>query len=467
MLAATCTAATVLLGTHTRLKPSLLVPLGIVTGVSVFVGVGTILLVVAETAPPIRTGAIACLGMLAIALVGRHRSDWRRIALGCALVVGGITAIVLVVGWTSPTRLTPDSLRYIAAGDVFSEQGAFARISRNVLLKRSTTTPLVHTLGQLDGRLYSPFVTPVVVGAGFVLTLIVLRDQLNDWRVPARGVRWLTGFAVAFILASNRALYDAFYVDSHGFVMVAFLVVVAGAFAMNHEPGWAIPVALAASLIVLARAEGPAVAALGLLPAITVLSTTRARVLLVLPAVLACLVWFGAGLLGRANPGDLSLLSDPASRGALVGLGLLAIAGATTTLERWPLLPIPTLTVAMLAVVLGISAIGHPSILVDAARATIVNMFGRGLWGTSWLVIVLLLVTTLRREAFPDAHVWFVPIVGYAILYWLLPFLRGGAYRIGEGDSGNRVLAHVFLVCVVYLGLAFGRELTSTSEHRA
>jgi hypothetical protein len=49
---------------------------------------------------------------------------------------------------------------------------------------------------------------------------------------------------------------------------------------------------------------------------------------------------------------------------------------------------------------------------------------------------------------------WTVPILGFGLLYWLLPLLRDGAWRVGTGDSGNRILAHIIAVVVMFLVLA-------------
>jgi len=44
-----------------------------------------------------------------------------------------------------------------------------------------------------------------------------------------------------------------------------------------------------------------------------------------------------------------------------------------------------------------------------------------------------------------------VPIVGFGLLYGLLPLIREGAWRMGADDSGNRILAHILPVAVLFL----------------
>jgi hypothetical protein len=68
--------------------------------------------------------------------------------------------------------------------------------------------------------------------------------------------------------------------------------------------------------------------------------------------------------------------------------------------------------------------------------------------------MLVLLVIALLVQRIPDGRLWTVPLIGFGLLFWLLPLLREGAYRVGSGDSGNRMLAHFLGVAVVFLALA-------------
>ena len=63
-------------------------------------------------------------------------------------------------------------------------------------------------------------------------------------------------------------------------------------------------------------------------------------------------------------------------------------------------------------------------------------------------------MVALIVQAIPDARVWTVPIIGFALLHWALPYVREGAWRVGAGDSGNRIMAHYLAVTVIFLVLA-------------
>jgi hypothetical protein len=59
-----------------------------------------------------------------------------------------------------------------------------------------------------------------------------------------------------------------------------------------------------------------------------------------------------------------------------------------------------------------------------------------------------------------------VPIVGFGILFFILPYLRGSAYRVGFGDSGSRIATHIVLVVVAYVLLVASETIASRRETR-
>ncbi len=69
----------------------------------------------------------------------------------------------------------------------------------------------------------------------------------------------------------------------------------------------------------------------------------------------------------------------------------------------------------------------------------------------TWSIGILLLAVALIVHEVPSSRLWTTPIVGLAVLWWLLPMIREGAWRVGAGDSGNRILAHMLAVVVAFL----------------
>jgi hypothetical protein len=83
-----------------------------------------------------------------------------------------------------------------------------------------------------------------------------------------------------------------------------------------------------------------------------------------------------------------------------------------------------------------------------------VNMATEGLWSTLWWVAPLLVFGAYIAISFPFQRYFLLPLVTFAVALPVFAYLRGSPYRVGFGDSGNRMLMHVVLVLALYLMLA-------------
>ncbi len=442
------------LGAFTRLRWLALASLGPTVGISSYVLIGSVLVLTAGYMAPTATAGATVLILGAIAVSRQRRPDRRTLAaVGMAVI--GVVAVAAIALTFSPTRLTPDSLQYIALADMLTEPGGFDVVDPTTMVKRGLTTAIIQTLGSFDGRPYAAVATGVLTIGGFATLAVVLWTALVDQGV-SRSRIWVSLTVVtAFVGSTNRAVYDAFYVNSHGPVMAAMLVVVAGSFLAQRYSGWLLPVALSAAVIVAARPEGIVLAALGLLPLISAVERRPLeRVLAVAPTSLMAFLWFGVGLWSRA-PGERSLdPTDPVSGGLLIGVGLAAVAaisgdGTVRRLAQW----IPWTSVLALTVLLLMEVRNDPQVLEASVSATSINLVGQGFWGVSWIVLGALTIAAMLSNGFDSDRIFIIPLAGYGVLFWLLPYIREGAYRVGTGDSGNRVLAHVFLVAIAYVAL--------------
>lgn len=450
-------AAILMMGAFTRLPWLTLAALGPIIGPSAFVLIGSALVVTAGYLVPVVTVAATALILGALAISRRRRPDRRTLAaISLALLaIAGVGAITLT---TAPTRLTPDSLQYIAIADMIAEPGGFDEIPGSMLAKRNLSTSVLHTLGSLDGQPYAASATPVMVAAGFATMAVAVWTALGGGEADRGRVALLTVLSVLFALSSNRALYDAFYVNSHGLVMSCFLVVVVGGFLSPTRGGWLLAVSIAAAVIVPARPEGIILVSLGLLPVLTQPDLTALeRVLVTMPTSLTAVLWFGAGLWSR-TPGERAFdPTDPSVAGLLIGIGLVLVAtlAGRPRLFKW-VKPAPWVAVGVMTALLALGYRREPELLLEGVSATAQNLAGEGMWAVSWIVLGLLVAGALFSEGFENDRFFIIPIAGFGVMFWLLIYLREGSYRVGAGDSGNRILAHVFLVTVAYVAIAAG-----------
>lgn len=446
--------AVLFLGAFTRMNWLAMAAMAPIIGVGTYTIVGTVLVVTAGRMVPTLTLGVTAATLGAIGIGRRRRPDRRTLA---AVVLGilGVAATAGLTLATAPTRLTPDSLQYIAMADLVTESGGIDAIPGPMLAKRGLTTSVMQTLGTLDGRPYSAVAGAVVVIAAFAALAVLIRRALAG---QARSrVTVVATAATVFAITSNRGLYDAFYVNSHGMVMAAFFVVVTGGFLAPKRGGWRLVVAISAAVMVPARPEGILLAAVGLLPVLTHPAPARLeRVLVAAPTSVTALVWFGFGLWSRA-PGDRSL-SDTVVTGLLIGIGLsvVAVVAGMRPVTRWAP-AVPWITLGSLVLLLGVEFIRTPDLLLEAVGATAQNLLAVGGWGVTWLVLGALVVAAMLSDGFEDDGLFIAPLASYAVLFWLFGYLRDGAYRVGAGDSGNRILAHALLAAIAYVAIAAGR----------
>lgn len=449
------------LSVYTRLDwPAVSVTSPIV-GVGVYILICTLSTATLGSMNPAASVAGAVLVLGAGVYIRRHRLSIRH-----AHVAATPLAVIVLFGFTRltlPVRLTPDSAQYLAMADILSEAGGMDRISGSLLVTRGLGTAALQALGSLDGRPYSLVATPLLTMAGVALMALTIGRAAR--RSGAKTWLWVL-LALAFTAMSNRVVYDAFYVNSHGPVMACFLATVVGGYMTVREPTWFVVAALCSPFLVVARPEGGLLAALALVPVVTSRTiTARRRIITVIPTAATSVIWFGWALWSRAPGRPRPSLSDPVTIGVLIGLLLLVLALTTTITRLWPMLRrAPWLTVTGLAFGLSIAALRDRQLLVDAATATGANLVSEGLWGITWPILGALFIAAVFRDTRPEDIYLVMPITGFGVLYWLLPYARGGGYRIGAGDSGNRMLAHVFLAVLTYVILVAVRQPTSDPD---
>src|SRR5690606_14676031 len=92
----------------------------------------------------------------------------------------------------------------------------------------------------------------------------------------------------------------------------------------------------------------------------------------------------------------------------------------------------------------------EPSIMWRSIDGTIKNVvFGQGLWGISYIVLLILFgLTTLFEKHHKLDIVLRYPITTMLPFGFLIGYLREGAYRAGAYDTFNRMLMHVLPILI-------------------
>ena len=414
------------------------------------------LVLVGTLDPAITLLTVIGLGLV-VAAVSIIRGGIRRDDLLWMLMGVGIAVVTAVAArqWHL-TRLTPDSLRYLLASNDLVLAEGLREMNPTDLVTRQIGLPALQSLSDMVGRDYLAALGPLfgVFGLGLFawLALEVTRVALGR-----RKRLILVGTAILFLLSSNRLVYDSFYINTHIQMASYLLIAVAGTWLAVSRglSRWAIPSGLALAVTLVFRPEAPLVVAIVLVTVAASRANMSIRLAMTLPTLAVGTLWYGLGLWRYAAHGDEISPTAPVF-GSLVAIAVAVVlclmsgAARARPWARW----LDLGGVAGLALLLAFYVATDPTVLGMSIEATARNLVRDGFWLLTWVAAIALLVIALIVQVIPDARVWTVPIIGFALLYWALPYVREGAWRVGAGDSGNRILAHYLAVSLIFLLLA-------------
>lgn len=426
----------------------------------------TVELVALAVAPSVATPwtAMAATVALTAALAVRVRPavrdvDRRPLAVGAVVVVAAVVGSHLV----PIANTTVDSFRYVAVGTLLARGQLVEVATLSLPLKRGIAMGSLYGLAPPDIG-YLRALGPLVGASTLAMLWTVLRRhvRLADRRLG----QVAAGAAVLLLASTHRWAFSALYVNSHALVALWLLALVLLCWAVARgelpaDGSTVCCVALLVTALTVARPEGVLVVVLALAPVVLDPGVRRRWRAAVLGAAgAATLVWH-AGVLGarviapagREWPVDVTGLI---ALGLVLWLVALALPLVDRVVAVAPGGRVGVLALAHGAVWLALAVGGlvNRETLLSAVEATIRNVTYDGLWGVSLIVLALLAAQGAVALAVDRADALLFPVVTFVPLGLLLGVVRGGAgYRVGAGDSLNRMLVHVVPLLVLYVGL--------------
>lgn len=417
----------------------------------------TVLTAVVVVSPGARPmWVLACLGVAVVAraaLGAARHGTLLRFAIGAACSVSVAVVALVALYWALGPVLTFDSYRFVL-------QGRALRGNRLDLGAAGVSDfPLLVTHVQAIARAIGDEYSTYAAGVAASLALVGAVDLV----LPSFGLRARRRSAV--LLASTAAMavvvgsvymlrVQLVYLNSHLVTASLFTGVVALCVAAARlDVRWPYVMAAGgfAAGITLARVEGLVFVPLLVVFFADVVSPTRREALMFGATALAPgVLWYGA-LVAAGSEGDIL---SPVRSGAL----LLAACGAVAISMLHPANALrrhlPAIAMAGLCVALvGLLFVRreHTAISLSAMAR---NAFVDGLWGPWWWMIVpMMIVTALVCSPRRTENAWQLVTVGYVVVVACLGGLRQIPYRLGWGDSANRMLVHVAPVLAISLAL--------------
>lgn len=441
----------ILLATARRLSAAARILMTLPIGAAVYMLIALVWVVMTDRVEPLPallvTGVIGLAGMVA-ALVKDGRGVWKE----ALLLTAGVGATVLITRTIHLATLSPDSLRYILFSTHLTGLDGINAVHPPDLMNRQIGYPSLQTLSTITDRQYLASIGPLF---GFsALGFLGWMLWTNTKAQPKRLLVVL--IACAFLLSTNRFPYSWFYVNTHIFLAAYLLIAVAGIWlaVKDHEDSWAWPVGISLGAIILLRPDSPLFAAVMLVVVAATPLGWRFRLPAVVPISVLTALWYGLILYPHPHFQSFMSLTSPVAGNALaIGAGVAAVILAGIAMLR----PIARhLDAAMLVVMtlgFGFLAWRDLEMVGDTAKATVMNV-EFGAWLFTWPALAALTVVAVFRHHIPHGRLWTVPVLAFFLLYWILPLLREGAWRVGTGDSGNRILIHFVAVVVGFIALA-------------
>jgi hypothetical protein len=370
-------------------------------------------------------------------------------------VAAGLVGAVAVLRAAHLVNATPDSFRYLTTTGLLGT-GRLDEASAFLLESRLLTVPAMHAPATLTDELYLRALTPIVAVACLGVLAWLVQTGLRG-RITVPSPRLAAVAAVALLASNNRFVFHAFYLNGHLLLAMWFLLLAGIAWLLLSDADLVglMPGRLVAGLViimpavVLTRPDAGLMALLVSLPLVVAAGVTpswRFAILLSLGGSIA--MW--QGYLAVAYLGDERDM--PTSVPGLLALGLVIVGSAVVVRQSgtgW--LPRRSLGLVegSLWAALGVAVALDPRLLLRSARATLVNVFWDGGWGSSLLVLATLVVGVLLLTSTPGRAALRFPVTTLVPLSILLAYLRESAYREGPGDSLNRMLLQFVPIAIL------------------
>ena len=433
--------------------------LGFITGVALTAIIGTFQIVTPLPTWPILTIVLATFAPILFWAVRLYQGYDVRIRIFPALITGlfvAFTTFILwqihLVNWHTDTFFNIESAALISQGQF--EEARFAGLT-----KRLTAIPVIHSLASLSGEYYLRAFAPLL-SLSTIVSLLWVFVKGTARKVKTVPALLYGAGAVLLLVTNSRYIFNSFYVNGH-LLFAALLIIIVGAAwllaSRTNLPrsGLVAIQTVAASALVFVRPEAAIFAGLALLPMLVSKHIQFKHKAIPLAALGISTIAWQAFVLSRYIDAGSSIPDD---------VYAMLVYGAIL------LVAIPFLKLRLIQnysqYVLGIAEIGlwvslvfftisDPLNLTKSLNAMFYNfVMGSGSWGWSLIMLAALFGVVLLFKRFSQQVYIRFAITTFLPMSLILGYLRGGGYRVGDGDSFNRMMIHIVPVTVLFIVLA-------------
>lgn len=437
-----------------------LIPLGFIAGTAAFVTIGLLQVVTVLPTTPVLTLVLVVV-LPAMWWLYRHvQGHDVFVAPGQAVhTVLTVVLLVIVLRGANLVSWHVDSFRYVMTGALLADGNYRELVSENLLTKRLLSVPILHTPATLADEYYLRSLVPLlalaIMGALAWLYWNGVRDRVGPVTLIGIGA-----LGVALLVTNNRFVFHAFYINGHLFFAALLLAIVGCAWllATNRtlpEPGLLTLLLVSIPALVVTRPEASIVAGVALLPFVVsarIAVAHRIAALAVLGGSVA--LWHGLIVVIQLTGG--SSLPFSAVGGLTLGVVILLLIPVMLwrTLPRFGGLILVTAEMLLWLALIAL-AVRDPANLRTSLRATAENvLLGAGSWGLSLVALAVLGAGVFVLLKAQEQIFLRYPLTTFVPLAFLFAYLRDSPYRVGDGDSLNRMLIQVVPLATLYVIVA-------------
>lgn len=432
--------------------------LGFIIGISLFITVGFLQIVTFLPSWPALTLALALLLPLSFwrIFLPSAKLDIKIPAL--VLVVVSITFLVFIFRGVNFVNWSNDTFSYLASATLIADD-QFSIGSPGLIKTRVLGVPLMHAPAHLGGEFYLQSLAPILSISVLAVMVWILGKGHN---LKSREDKWLVYggslLGVLLLVTNHRYIFNSFYVNGHLLFAALLLIIVGCGWLLATKKSGLKPehlIWLQSAVIpalILTRPEAALVVLLALLPTVLLdIVPWKLRAIPLVTTGLTTALWQGFVALQYINQGE-SIPKD------ILGMFIIALSviisiyllKADWLKNRFNQLLL--LVEVGLWAVLTLLYLVSPAIGGKSVHATYQNLvLGDGLWGLSVIVLTYLSLAVIFISRDKTLVFLRFSITAFVPLMFIVAYLRDGAYRVGPGDSFNRMLMHILPLVVLLI----------------
>ena len=461
-----------------QMNPLLYVSLSWFTGWGIS-GAADMLMVIAGVSVTITKIALVAFSILVIIYIfcryqGKYFSrDLKKYFVLAGLFCGLVFVFCLLAGFENYMHYSTDSITYEGLSRIFHNYGVFAdgrsRVYYWLFNVRLPFYIAVHNIAYLSGiNVFYSFLS----GTTIMTSLMIAGFWSEHKRQPGFYTFLWLSICFCFFISNKLIIFHSFYSLSNLTNMAYYSagILCLNLFRKKQEPFWFLIACFFLGITGIIRKEMLLFSLIPYLFLFRGLKKPDVRMLLAGFAVYVVLSysWFFWGIFYLKDWAEM--LGDALKTTSHGGVGIVGFCFITSIIAFFmPQKIINIRGISLLYFALSVTIIiafifyFYGNALIQSARNLVTLMF-KGAWGTFWfsfvsfsgIIATVGLFFKLVKKQYNFSFDWFLPciIVVFFIFRILLYTVFTSPIDDGWNSSGNRILMHVMLICVFWMGQA-------------